>query len=242
MDLKKIWASVLPACIQFKRPATSNSSVCRLLLVESPKGIDPNPLLEKFAEMCQNSREFQGHGWGCSWLDQNREWKIYHHLDPVWQRPRQSFPETRLFLVHARSAFRDEGIVIENNMPFSDGTTVFLFNGELRGVRVKAPGRIGAEKIYNYIRRFDHGDLAEATVKAVDIINKRSRYIRAMNFFIARPDAVQICSWFNEDPDYFQLRKATDGDTRIICSAPLPDFAPSWDTIENKSFETIPIQ
>ena len=47
-------------------------------------------------------------------------------------------------------------------MPFTNGDRVFIFNGELRGVRVKADGRIGAEKIFNYILRFDKGDLNQA--------------------------------------------------------------------------------
>jgi len=36
-------------------------------------------------------------------------------------------------VAHARSAFEDKDIVVENNMPFTDGERVFIFNGELRG-------------------------------------------------------------------------------------------------------------
>ena len=46
-----------------------------------------------------------------------------------------------------------KGIKIENNMPFTGGNYVYVFNGELRGVRIKEKGRIGAEKIFNYINR-----------------------------------------------------------------------------------------
>ena len=143
------------------------------------------------------------------------------------------FPHTRLFLVHARSAFRDEGIVVENNMPFTDGASVFLFNGELRGVRIKAEGRIGAEKIYNFIRRFAMGDLSEAVKKGVGIIDRRTRYIRAMNFFLATSDRVEICSWFSEDPEYFQMHRTTSGDSQMVCSVPLPAIAASWKPVPN---------
>ncbi len=213
--------------------------MCRLLLIENPGGIDPNGFLHTFAEGCRQSQEFQGHGWGCSWIDPQDNWKTFHHIDPIWQRPQRNFPSSRLFLAHARSAFRDEGIVVENNMPFTDGRSMFLFNGELRGVKIKASGRIGAEKIYNYIRRFDRGDLGAATDKAVGIINKRTRYIRAMNFFVAERHAVQVCSWFSEQPEYFQLRRATVNNTRIISSIALPEFASNWDTIPNQTIETI---
>ena len=215
--------------------------MCRLLLVANKEGIDPNAFLSAFRRICENSPEFQGHGWGAAWLDDQSQWQMYHHIDPIWQSQKNDFPSTRLFLVHARSAFRDEGIVVENNMPFSDGQSVFLFNGELRGVRIKAEGRIGAEKIYRYICRFDKGHLGEATQKGVDIIAKRSRYIRAMNFFLAEPDQVHICSWFGEQPDYFQMHKARSGHTQIICSAPLPDFCADWDKIPNQHIETLSI-
>jgi len=47
-------------------------------------------------------------------------------------------------------------------MPFYRGERVFVFNGELRGVRLRVPGRIGAEKIFNLIEGRDAGDLDAA--------------------------------------------------------------------------------
>ena len=218
--------------------------MCRLLLIKSPKGINPNPLLQAFRRICQTSREYQGHGWGCAWLrpsgrGADQSWQLYHDIAPVWEDPKSDFPVTTLFLAHARSAFRDEGIVIDNNMPFSQADSVFLFNGELRGVKIKAQGRIGAEKIYNYILRFDRGDLGEATRKAVEIINRRTRYIRAMNFFLAQPSEIQLCSWFEEDPEYFQLRSAAKDGTQVVCSDVLPEFSDCWDRIPNRSIQTL---
>ena len=211
--------------------------MCRLLLVENPAGIDPNPFLEQFRVVCENSREYQGHGWGSAWLDESNQWQFYHRIDPIWEDPKSDFPKTRLFLVHARSAFRDEGIVVENNMPFSDGESVFLFNGELQGVRIKADGRIGAEKIYNYIRRFNQGNLAAAVEKGVAIIDKRTRYIRAMNFFLATPDRVHVCSWFGETPEYFQMQMTEEDGLRVICSDPLPGLT-TWFAVPNQSINT----
>ena len=213
--------------------------MCRLLLVDNPAGIDPNPFLEKFRTICRASREYQGHGWGCAWLDEQRQWRFHHSIDPVWEDPRADFPHTPLFLAHARSAFRDEGIAIENNMPFSDGESVFLFNGELRGVRIKAHGRIGAEKIYNFVRRFNQGDLGAAVRKGVAIIDKRTRYIRAMNFFLATPETVHICSWFGEDPAYFQMLEAHEDETTVVCSAALPWHAAVWRPLDNRSITAL---
>lgn len=218
--------------------------MCRLLMLYNPGGIDPNPALDEFRALSEHSKEYQGHGWGCAWLNTDDRWEFHHSIDPAWEDSRDGFPLTRLFLAHARSAFQNEGIAVENNMPFTDGDSVFIFNGELRGVKVKAQGRIGAEKVFNYIKRFNHGDMAAAVRRGAGIIVKRTRYIRAMNFILASPQAAHVCSLFNEDPDYFQLQSASYGDVRIVCSEryPLPvEWGDVWMPLRNNSFQSIPI-
>ncbi len=207
--------------------------MCRLLLVENPDGINPLPHLDRFKALSKNSREYQGHGWGCAWLDDNDQWRLHHNIQPIWE-DRRAFPPSRLFMAHARSAFRNEGIAVENNMPFYDGEAVFLFNGELRGVRIKAEGRIGAEKVFNTLKRFDRGDRAEAISKSVAVIRKRTRHIRALNFILANREQVHYCCHFNEDPDYFQLHASRSGNTRIICSQPYPVSDGRWQPVANR--------
>jgi glutamine amidotransferase len=122
----------------------------------------------------------------------------------------------------------------ENNMPFSDGESVFIFNGELRGVRIRSEGRIGAEKIYNYIRRFDKGDKCAATAKAVDIIKKRSTYVRAMNLILS--DGAQSClsTNYSENTGYFQMHQKQDGGLHLVCSEPFAGDR-GWTRIENNT-------
>ena len=57
-------------------------------------------------------------------------WRLYHGIDPGWEAPSPPRGYTRLLVAHARSAFRDEGIEVCNNMPFFDGRSLFLFNGD----------------------------------------------------------------------------------------------------------------
>ena len=114
------------------------------------------PVLESFRERCRDSREYQGHGWGAAWRSSGA-WSRYRSLTPIWDDDPELPAEVDFLVVHARSAFRDEGIDIENNMPFYRGERVFVFNGELQGVRLRVPGRIGAEKIFNLIEGRDEG-------------------------------------------------------------------------------------
>ena len=205
--------------------------MCRILYARADTEFSIAKMLAPFAELSRDSREFQGHGWGCAWRE-GESWRQYHDISPIWEDDLEQFGTSNLLLVHARSAFRDEGIVVENNMPFSDGESMFIFNGELRGVRIQSPGRIGAEKIYNYIRRFDKGDKLAATARAVDIIKKRSSYVRAMNIILS--DGRQSClsTSYSEDPDYFQLYQKRKRDLHLVCSQPFADDQ-GWSRIDN---------
>ncbi len=194
--------------------------MCRLLLVRSKDEFSAETFLREFAEISKKSREYQGHGWGCSMLV-NDEWAHYRNINPVWEDDLSKFGKTTLLLAHARSAFRDEGIKVENNMPFYDGNYVFIFNGELRGVKINAEGRIGAEKIFNFIKRFNKGNMHDAIKKGVDVIKKRTSYIRALNFIISDKNETFAYSHFNEDEEYFTM-KYSEANELIICSDQIP--------------------
>ena len=211
--------------------------MCRILYARANSEFDIATQLRPFAELSRDSREYQGHGWGCAWLEHGG-WRQHHDIRPIWEDDDRPRANTRLLLAHARSAFRDEGIVIENNMPFSDGPSMFIFNGELRGVRIRSEGRIGAEKIFNYIRRFDRGDKLAATKKAVDIIHRRSAYVRAMNLVLSDGEQSILSTSYGEDPDYFQLWQKHEGGLHRICSHPFPGD-PGWQSIDNGT--TIPL-
>ncbi len=127
--------------------------MCRLLALRAAEPFDPIPWIAPFAERCRESKEYQGHGWGVSWWDGKR-WERYRSLTPIWEDVPDRLPAASLVLVHARSAFRNEGIVVENNMPFLEDRLAFAFNGELRGVRLSAPGETGAARLFHLLRRF----------------------------------------------------------------------------------------
>jgi glutamine amidotransferase len=189
--------------------------------------------LSKFADISRNSKEYQGHGWGCAYRDETAGWKLYKNIIPVWKDDLSRFGKTSLLVAHARSAFEDRDIVVENNMPFFDGRTVFVFNGELRGVKIREEGRIGAEKIFNYIRRFDQGDTRRALIKAVAIIKKRTRSIRGMNIIMVNDDGIFVSSYFTEDDMYFTMRYR-EGRELVICSTAFAGEK-NWHSIANRS-------
>ena len=158
--------------------------MCRILCVRGVEPFDIAPHLAAFAQLARESREYQGDGWGCAWIDADG-WRLYRDISPVWEDAAAPSGRTTLLLAHARSAYRGEGIRVENNMPFFDGERAFIFNGELHGVRIKERGRIGAEKVFNFVKRFGDGDMGLALERGLDAIEKRTRYVRAMNLIVA---------------------------------------------------------
>ena len=193
--------------------------MCRLLFISSKKEFNTSHHLNKFAEICSNSKEFQGHGWGCSYII-NNEWIHYKNINPIWEDDLSKFAKTNRLIAHARSAFMDKDITIENNMPFVRDEYIFIFNGELHGVRLKSDGRTGADKIFNLIMRLNKNNMKNAIERTVRIINERSKYIKAMNFIIADKNHSYFSSLFNEDPDYFTLWMKEENDLNIVCSDP----------------------
>ena len=209
--------------------------MCRLLCVRSDETFEMEEHLAAFTAISEGSREYQGHGWGCAWLEGGR-WRLYRNIAPVWEDRWRPSGSTTLLLAHARSAFRDEGIRIENNMPFFDGERVFIFNGELHGVRIKERGRIGAEKVFNFVKRFDHGDFRLALERGIAAIEKRSRYVRAMNMIVADSSArVHVATSFREDPEYFQMHTAEVDGARVICSEPYSRKGPRGGSVGGSS-------
>ncbi len=205
--------------------------MCRLLFVKSDAPVSMQHHLEKFAQTAKNSPEDQSHGWGCAWLEAGN-WHFYHSIHPIWEDRFERFEPCDYFLAHARSAYRNEGIEVRNNMPFDDGERVFIFNGELQGVRIREAGRIGAERVFNFIKRFDIGDMESAIQQGIDHLVRKSRYVRAMNFIIATANEAWVSTTFNENPEYFQLHTNLIDGTYIVSSAPYEKCS-DWTPIEN---------
>ncbi len=212
--------------------------MCRILAVTADRPVDVAGHLRAFAEIARDSREFQGHGWGCAWQD-GGAWRTYHNILPVWEDDCSRFGEARVFLAHARSAFRDEGIAVENNMPFVDAPFAFVFNGELRGVRIAETGRIGAEKLFRFLVRRGAAEGADAMRTATRLVAQRTRYIRAMNVVIGGSGRFVVGSSFHEDAEYFTLHARRAEGLTAVCSEPYRG-EPGWTALPNGTIEVIP--
>jgi glutamine amidotransferase len=202
--------------------------MCRFLVLRGEKGFDPAPVLEAFRERCRKSPEYQGHGWGMAHRVAGRVAR-YRSLTPIWEDSPSLPQRVDLLVVHARSAFRNEGIEERNNMPFYRGDWTYVFNGELQGVRVRASGRIGAEKVFHLILQQGEAEPEKAIAATDRLLRDRSRYVRAMNVALTDGRNIYAHCRFGERSEYFTLHYR-EGELAGVCSEPLDDsFRPMRD-------------
>ena len=210
--------------------------MCRLLFVKEAKLFSPTPHLQAFARVAKTSPEYQGHGWGLAYQIKGT-WQYYKSLSPIWDDRLDQFPDVEILIAHARSAFQDQGISVDNNMPFWDNEHIFVFNGELKNVKINEQGRIGAEKLFHFIKRFYYNNnTLEALLKGTSSIHKRCEYIKAMNIILADKEHIYVSSYFNENPDYYTLYEKRFIDSVVVCSAPYPlQEQTDWTPIPNQT-------
>ena len=193
--------------------------MCRLLAVRDTAPFPIAEMLEPLTAIAKASKEYQGDGWGCAWWTGDR-WERYRSIRPIWEDDLDRFGMTTVLLGHARSAFRNEGIEVENNMPFLDDRSAFVFNGELRGVSLAVPGRIGAEKLFRFLRRLGADTGMDRFRHAVDVVRRRTHYVRAMNLVLATGPTLRLATWFSEEPDYFTIHVSREGARTVVSSEP----------------------
>ena len=213
--------------------------MCRFLAAHDRQPFAIAGHLRQLATIARRSREYQGDGWGCAWLSE-RGWQTYKDIRPIWEDDLAQFGRTRLLLAHARSAFRDQAPDEAHNMPFVAGEEAFVFNGELRGVTLRAEGGTGAEKLFCFLRRFDGDGRGARLSAALETVKKRTRYVRAMNFVLADSRALYVHGFFSEDPEYFTMHEKRAGTLYSVCSEPYPD-EPGWRPLPNGTLEVYPL-
>lgn len=207
--------------------------MCRFLIVTSEKKIDPQPFLNDFADVCQNSiapnGDKQEDGWGVAWLDPDRKWQSFHSLSPIWgdKAKFSGIPQTSRFVVHARSAtFPREKGVISYNQPYVAGDYCFVFNGALFGVHLDkpVPGNIGAQKIWSLLQeKLPIHLIADSVKQTKNMLEKSSNEIVALNLgLISKGSAAILCKYSKYD--YYYTLYYHSGDQKIICSERLPGY------------------
>ena len=208
--------------------------MCRFLIAKSTKPIRPSKILEAFASMAKKGKAFdgdwQGDGWGIAWMSDDSTWKIYKSLSPIWEEEKkfEDFPETNLFAIHARSAsFPQHKNNLEFNQPYISDSTLFVFNGLLKGVRLpfSVSGTIGTQKIWALLQdELKNKNPKDALNKVKDLLIKHMREIQALNIGMIYGGDLFSVNYFTKLRNYYTLQRFFYKTTDIICSEKLKEL------------------
>ncbi|MBD3238640.1 MAG: hypothetical protein GF332_03315 [Candidatus Moranbacteria bacterium] len=203
--------------------------MCRILVFQANKKQKPLKYLKAFAQMCQQSKKWQGDGWGIYYHNQAQSnWVLFNSVKSIWldQACFHKIPASNFFLVHARGAsFQKHKYCLNFNQPFNKQKIIFAFNGFLNNVSLpyKVPGNIGSKKIFNLFLKFKHE--LKSSKKALEQLIKalltNTRLIEALNLAIYDQKNLYLYTRFLSDPAYFQLKQFQNRDQTIICSEPI---------------------
>lgn len=216
--------------------------MCRFALIRSSKLINPQPILEKFGIMAKNSPAFdgdwQGDGWGISYLNKNNDWEVKKSLNPIWEDKNlfDQFPRTNIFVIHARSAsFEHHKGEIDYNQPYINKPYAFVFNGLLKKVHFQQPipGKIGSQKLFHLLNQLLKNQVTtninnnrnDVILNILTIFEQLLRAnvekIQACNIGLANHSNIYALNLFSKHPKYYRLHYLDSPNLKIICSCPL---------------------
>ncbi len=194
--------------------------MCRFLLVKNKKPIRIYNLLQAFAQACQKSRTPDGDrhadGWGISFLAGNGCWIIRHSLLPIWKEVDifPFIPESRFFIVHARSAsFPEQKGLIEYNQPFVSENYVYVFNGFIKGMLLpeQIEGNIGSQKLWSLLKIIlKRQEPRKALIALKDLCRQNAREINALNIGLCDGDKIYGLCYFEQYPEYYSMYLSRD--------------------------------
>lgn len=208
--------------------------MCRYLLAKFETPVFPQKILGSFSEMAQKSKvydgDWQGDGWGISYLDEGGNWRTKKSLLPIWEEENtfESFPKTLMLAIHARSAsFPDQKGVIDYNQPFIDEPYVFVFNGLLEKVSLSSqiPGEIGSQKIWFLLgKMLKRLTPLEALKKIKNVLLEGSFDLQALNIGLCDKKNLYSLCYFSKHPEYYRQFYLNTGGMKIICSEKLMGY------------------
>jgi predicted glutamine amidotransferase len=144
--------------------------------------------------------------------------------------------ETSGALFHLRLASKGIVVNIDNNHPFTHGTTTFMHNGTIRPsdtaeqfindkYKALVTGTTDSERFfYALLSQIDELGLVEGARKTVNLIRAIADY-SALNIMVQTPDTLIAICEFNEEnksewsgPDHYELRFTQRGEDFLIAS------------------------
>lgn len=152
-------------------------------------------------------------------------------------------------LLHLRLASKGITVNIDNNHPFTHGTTTFMHNGTIRPADAAEPfinekykglitGTTDSERFfYALLSQVDEFGLIEGVRTIVNLIRNSADY-SALNIMVQTPEILIAVCEFNENnttewsgPDHYELRFTQRGEDFLVASTGWGNS--NWEHLDN---------
>ena len=189
------------------------------------------PKLDEFVALSAEHKD----GWGLAY-----DGEILKNLKPACESPELSDGianmKTQGALLHLRLASKGITVNIDNNHPFTYGTTTFMHNGTIRPGNVAEQfidekykgliqGTTDSERFfYAVLSAIDKHGLIEGVKSTVNTIREVADYT-ALNIMVQTPETLIAVCEFNEanksewnSEDHYELRFMQQGEDMLVAS------------------------
>jgi predicted glutamine amidotransferase len=220
----------------------------RILFINKKERFDIETDLTAFAEHAENNPgpegNWQGDGWGVSWLDPLNNWREFKLFPPIWQNKDflYMFTPSNTFMAHVRTlAVEEEYTSEENNMPYTNNELAFACDADLLESKVDSADKLVGLRLWEDIQKLDKKNLEQEFKKLCENINLEEKALKSANLVLCDKENVYVyCKYLAERKDYYQIRYWIDESKIIFSSYEIEiEEITTWQKMSNNEFKVI---
>lgn len=218
----------------------------RFLFINKKERFDIETDLTVFAENAEMNHtpegNWQGDGWGISWLDPLGGWREFKLFMPIWKNKDflYMFTPSNTFLMHVRTlAAEEEYISEEHNLPFTNENISFAFDGDLIESEIGTANKLIADKFWETIKTFDLNNLENEFKNFCENINLETEALKAANLVLCNKENVYVYSKYKTELEsYYQLNYVIDENKIVFSSQEMNiEDITTWQKLGNGEFK-----
>lgn len=222
----------------------------RFLVINKKERFDIEETLRIFAEASENNPtpdgNWQGDGWGISYVDPYLKWRGYKTFVSIWKCMDffNIFMPSNIFMMHARTLEAEEQYVSEDhNMPYYNDEISFVFDGVEDEQQINLEDGYFFDKFWGKILQLDQNDFETGLRELCNGITLNKVGLKAANFVISDKKNIYIYSKTeNHNNAYYKLKYQINENQIIIASQEYTmEGAELWKDIPDSELKVFPM-
>lgn len=198
----------------------------RFIFINKKQRFDIEENLKAFAALSEDNPtpegNWQGDGWGISWVDPYLKWRDYRTFISIWKNTEfmHIFMPSNTFLLHVRTLeVAEEYISEEHNLPYSTDELTFVFDGELTSTEAIKESQLPADRIWEKIKSLNRENLESEFRQLCESIDLEKENLKAANLVLSDKNNLYVYNKYNPEFEYYYQIKFVTNEEKIIFSS-----------------------